>query len=709
MEDYHKLANAIKGLGEAEGSGEVKATGANKGIRSLGIIYGWGAEESGSTLGIVESLTYLSQALMKDLPQTKVSLLYVHIGEQGNGEGGVVRDATGESVFNINPEIGGVGGFAKTIHLERPSYIYKTLEIEKQPQAQSYNHTQEHSKQITDNRIAEIILQELRAGAEDIEVSYRGGRRYVRRFKAITSEDIRGAGVELREGGVYWITGGAGGIGLIFADHIVKSGKRAKVILSGRSELSEAKREKIDSLNTEGAEVVYLRGDITDLKDTERLVAEIRGKYGTIHGVIHAAGVIRDSFILKKTREEIGAVLGPKVIGTVNIDEATQGEPLDFFVLFSSISSVMGNIGQSDYAFGNGYMDSYAQAREQFRSKGYRSGKSVSINWPLWEEGGMAIDESTREYMVKTMGINPLSTEAGIAAFWKAIDSGSSEFMIIEGNRRTVRRLWGEERKPLLSVQKPKIEDTEELSAQDQTILQEKTEGYLKGVISKWTKLSVQSINSEESLERYGIDSVMIQNMNRELEKPFGDLSKTLFFEYESIEELTGYFTSNHREKLRELLGIKSSSIEKRLDTEDILDVEMIPELKRSRFMETRSINRIFEDQEKGNAPIAVIGISGRYPMAGDLDTYWENLKAGRDCITEIPKDRWDWRKYYDADKDSIGKSYSKWGGFIDDVDKFDPLFFNISPREAEILDPQERLFLEVVWKTIEDAGYTTR
>ena len=92
---------------------------------------------------------------------------------------------------------------------------------------------------------------------------------------------------------------------------------------------------------------------------------------------------------------------------------------------------------------------------------------------------------------------------------------------------------------------------------------------------------------------------------------------------------------------------------------------------------------------------IAIIGISGRYPQANNLEQFWQNLKAGKDCITEIPIERWDYRPYYDPNKENTGKSYSKWGGFVDHYDCFDPLFFKISPREAELMDPQERLFLQ--------------
>src|SRR3546814_131464 len=90
---------------------------------------------------------------------------------------------------------------------------------------------------------------------------------------------------------------------------------------------------------------------------------------------------------------------------------------------------------------------------------------------------------------------------------------------------------------------------------------------------------------------------------------------------------------------------------------------------------------------------IAGIGASGRFPLAKDLDEFWQNLAQGRDCITEVPVDRWDHHAHFDPDKTRLGKAYCKWGGFLDDVDRFDARFFRIPSSEAELLDPQERLF----------------
>src|SRR5688572_33149705 len=96
-----------------------------------------------------------------------------------------------------------------------------------------------------------------------------------------------------------------------------------------------------------------------------------------------------------------------------------------------------------------------------------------------------------------------------------------------------------------------------------------------------------------------------------------------------------------------------------------------------------------------GSLDIAIVGLSGRYPKSRDVAEYWRNLVQGVDCVSEVPSERWDHSRYFDERKGEAGKSYSKWGGFIDGVDEFDALFFNVSPREAKWMDPQERLFLQ--------------
>ncbi|MBN3728980.1 type I polyketide synthase, partial [Burkholderia sp. Ac-20379] len=107
--------------------------------------------------------------------------------------------------------------------------------------------------------------------------------------------------------------------------------------------------------------------------------------------------------------------------------------------------------------------------------------------------------------------------------------------------------------------------------------------------------------------------------------------------------------------------------------------------------------------------PIAIVGLSCRFPQAADADAFWQNLLDGRDCIDEIPADRWNWRELDGDPKREPNRTNIRWGGFIDGIFEFDPLFFGISPLEAQGLDPQQRLLLQHVWQALEDAGHAPR
>ena len=104
--------------------------------------------------------------------------------------------------------------------------------------------------------------------------------------------------------------------------------------------------------------------------------------------------------------------------------------------------------------------------------------------------------------------------------------------------------------------------------------------------------------------------------------------------------------------------------------------------------------------------PIAIVGIGCRFPgSANTPEALWELLSEGRDVVTEVPPHRWEIESIYDPDPDTAGKTYARWGAFLDDVEGFDPAFFGITPREAVSLDPQQRLLLEVTWEALENAG----
>ncbi|MET8560107.1 SDR family NAD(P)-dependent oxidoreductase [Streptomyces flaveolus] len=260
----------------------------------------------------------------------------------------------------------------------------------------------------------------------------------------------------------------------------------------------------------------------------------------------------------------------------------------------------------------------------------------------------------------------------------------------------------------------------------DNDLLEDGASAYLERLLSEITRLPLARVDAQAAFESFGIDSVMAMTMTARMEAVFGPLSTTVFFEFGTPRELARHLVATRRSDVAALLG---------KDTTETADTTAPPAgaaaprtgarpkgpLRRKPLSSTRWSARRTETApapppasppepaptERQGLDIAIIGLAGRYPQARTLDEFWANLAAGRDCVTEIPADRWDHRTYFDPDPDAPGKTYSRWGGFVDGVDEFDPLFFNISPVEAERMDPQERLFLQCVHETVEDAGYT--
>ena len=580
---------------------------------------------------------------------------------------------------------------------------------------------------------AERLIEKLKGNAverEDEEIRYEGGKRYVAEIRELTAKEEEGEGdgpVELpwREGGVYLITGGAGGLGLIFAKEIAERVKDGVVILAGRSELEAERKREMERLVSErgesGSRIEYVRMDVREEEEVRKTIREVMERHGHLEGILHGAGVLRDSFLLKKTEEEWKSVLSPKVRGLVNLDEATKEVRLDFVVAFSSAAAVFGNVGQGDYAAANGFMDGYAEYRKGMVERGKRYGRTVSINWPLWESGGMRVEGAELERMKESFGIEPLSTKRGLEAFYRAMAAGRSQMIALAGQRRRLQANWLTPAKmehvvevlPASEYSSPAATsvDGAGVRAIAADLIEVKARQYFKKLLASSLKLPLERIEVDAPFEKYGIDSILVMQVTADLEKSFGSLSKTLFFECQSIEALSRYFVETHPQRLIETLGIEMPGPGSSLRTQESAGGRNgVNGSTRSRAWRGRFVTAPSKSVSKpDHSPqaIAVIGLSGRYPQANDLDEYWENLKTGRDCITEIPPDRWDHHLYFDPQKGQPGKSYSKWGGFIEGVDLFDPLFFNISPREARMMDPQERLFLQCVYHTLEDAGYT--
>lgn len=247
-------------------------------------------------------------------------------------------------------------------------------------------------------RLHRAIADELSAATSEPLVCYRGDDRLVQRFERQTLPAIV---QPLREGATWLITGGLGGIGLAAAELLARD-SRAKLVLLGRSAMpARAEWEsfvvqngtdvrativrRLLEIERLGAQVHVATANLADREGLRRALAEARARFGAITGVIHAAGVLADAPLLAKSDVDAGAVLAPKVAGTMVLDEALGDDEVEHFLICSSVSSVAGLAGQIDYAAANAFLDSFAAQRRE------RLGARVcAIGWSAWSDVGMS-------------------------------------------------------------------------------------------------------------------------------------------------------------------------------------------------------------------------------------------------------------------------------------------------------------------------------
>ena len=643
------------------------------------------------------SFLYLCQALIKHKLDNKVQLLYLHAS--GPGESLPCHEA--------------MRGFVNTVRLEHPRLICKTVEVMRAGDGRA--------------QVLDAIGTELAARTADAAaVRYEGEERLVRKLKAVDlekDEHSSSQSVPLRENGVYLITGGAGGLGLIFAEFLAKEHK-ARLALTGRSALSPSIEAKLEELKKSGGEAIYLSADISNPEDARRVVSESKERFGEIHGVIHAAGVLRDSLLRNKTLAEMSAVLAPKVYGTIYLDELTKNDALDFFTTFSSLAAVAGNAGQCDYSYANHFMDSFAAGRELLRVKGERHGKSFSFNWSIWADGGMKLDEQGESFFRKTLGIKPLSAATGTDAFEKGLTSEKSQIVVLEGIQDKVERAWGLKKAatpapPAASTQAatppagnapggglPKADVSSPVgNAAGASHLRQLITEYLAEAL----KMEPGTISDDSPFADYGVDSIIGVNMVSKISEALRiELDPVILFEYSTINQLIEYIGENHQAELSGPIGRDQQAAQP--------PREAVPETKPEQEAEHRIRTKAplaeaaveFSAERQGatgirsDEPIAVIGMSGRFAESEYLDEFWNHLREGRDLVKEVS--RWNPSECVPTEPSDLG--YCRYGSFLDSIDRFDPAFFRISPAEAIWMDPQQRLFLEECWRALEDGGY---
>jgi len=297
-----------------------------------------------------------------------------------------LQAVSGETVSD--PLAGALLGPVKVIPKELPGITCRSIDVDLKSQGAS--------------QLAVQIIAEHCAPFADSVVAYRNGERWIEGFGSAQLRPGPSAG-RLKKNGVYLITGGLGELALAIAERLARN-FQARLVLAGRMPLPPAaewqsaldapgvpegvkrRLRKLLEIQALGSEVFAVRVDVTNQEDIARAIALAREKFGPIDGVIHAAGVIEDAPLQIKTRESAARVLEPKVQGTLTLAAALRelptDAPLDFFALFSSVSSIAPPAGQADYAGANAFLDAYAASRRDL--------PVVAIHWGPWRDVGMA-------------------------------------------------------------------------------------------------------------------------------------------------------------------------------------------------------------------------------------------------------------------------------------------------------------------------------
>ncbi|HEY0139905.1 MAG TPA: SDR family NAD(P)-dependent oxidoreductase [Thermoanaerobaculia bacterium] len=467
----------------------------------------------------IYAMLHFTQAAFKVRFRENVNLVYVHGLRQGH----------------VRPIHSMVGGFARTLKYENPKFDYHTLGTD--------------ATLLED--VARYVYEQLGSSPNASplqEVTYRDGHKHDRVIvrEAVAAQESAGALAPiLKAGGVYLISGGAGGLGAVVSRHLAER-YRATILWLGRSEKSAALAGKIADIGRAGGTCEYFSVDITDRKALTEVFARIKSAHPEINGVIHAAGVIEDAFILRKQKESFARVVEPKVLGAIHLDALTQNEKLDFFVVFSSVAALMPNQGQCDYAAANSFLDAFAAARNELTVDKQRSGVTLALNWPLWAQGGMRVTPEEERHFLRVFGMKPLATADGLEILEIALALASNRFpeihqlIAVGGNRAKIERSLGVD-----TTASPTVE----LGVDEAQPSQLETE--IRSIFAARLGVPSQTITDERTLGELGVDSLALIGVIRDINERFGtDLRPTLLFDINTIGKLATHLVAIGRSKV---------------------------------------------------------------------------------------------------------------------------------------------------------------
>ncbi|MET9293113.1 type I polyketide synthase [Streptomyces sp. NPDC003077] len=479
-----------------------------------------------------------------------------------------------------------------------------------------------------------------------------------------------------RPDGTVLITGGTGTLATLAARHLVAAhGVRHLLLTSRRGIRAAGAPELVRELEELGASVTVAACDVGDRDALAALLAGIPAEH-PLTAIVHTAGVLDDGLVTSLTQAKTEAALRPKADAAWHLHELTKDLDLAAFVLYSSLSGLIGGPGQANYAAANSFLDALARHRNDLGLP------AVSLAWGLWADASTMTGQlSDRDHRrLSRMGIAPIAGDAGMAAFDAALALGRPAVAITPLDRDALRAA-----DPVPALFRGLVRTARRRAAAGQSgadsfaerlrplPLTEQRAAVLALVCEQVAHVLGHSdpstVQTEQAFRDLGFDSLTAVELRNRLTKATGArLPATLIFDHPTPVALAAFIGT--------VLGIDEPAA-----------------------TETAPVAATGE-------PIAIVGMACRFP--GGVRTpeqLWQLLESGTDALSDLPDDRdWDLGKLRDdlVTPDAVP---IRRGGFLHDAAEFDPAFFGISPREATVTDPQQRLLLETAWEAVERAG----